>query len=712
MLKSKIVLFFCGLILIGLAFGAAGANAQSVAYRQTDLTSNIPDFANNLTPDLINPWGISFLSGQPFFIANNLSGRVTSHDATGLSVGFRSFTIPNATGTGLEHPTGIIADQNSSFGGTSFVQPFIVVTEEGSIFAWGPDSHGNFLQQATLERRRASAVYTGVAILNSAVAQPTLAVVDFNGGFIDTFLPGFTAVALPGAFIDPTLPAGFSPFGIQVIGNQVFVTYAVQDAAKRDPVPGAGNGVVSIFDLAGNFVKRFATGGALNAPSTIVKASANFGPFSNDILIANAGDGTITAFDPASGHFVGVLQDGDGFEITDAGLHGLTFRGDGFGDPNTLYFTSQVNKETQGMFGAISVGLVSAVRITVPNANINVSATITANVAAGPGNAGSPTGTVSFLDGNTLLKTVPLVNGSASVSAIFASAGTHSISAQYSGDHTFLPRREVTPMQVTGLATTSTLTVPADATPGSTILLTATVHATGGVPTGQVTFFDGGTNLGSDTLDGTGTAVIRNDTLSAGTHSLTATYAGDDKFAASTSPGVSVDIDNVDFSVKAAPSSGSVIAGQSTQFALTVTPLGGFAGTVAFSCGPITGVTCSFNPATVTPASGPANTALTVTVSPGAAQLGTPMPGQLGPLGLLFAIALFGFAMWRVRKLPSARFSPVAATAVLIFTLALAIGGCGGYSNSTPTTRRTATVNVTAQSGALSHTTTVTVTVQ
>ena len=69
MLKSKIVLFFCGLILIGLAFGAAGANAQSVAYRQTDLTSNIPDFANNLTPDLINPWG------YPFYPASHFSSR-------------------------------------------------------------------------------------------------------------------------------------------------------------------------------------------------------------------------------------------------------------------------------------------------------------------------------------------------------------------------------------------------------------------------------------------------------------------------------------------------------------------------------------------------------------------------------------------------------------------------------------------------------------
>jgi uncharacterized protein (TIGR03118 family) len=712
MLKLKMVFYLFSLFLFVFGFSAADASAQSVAYRQTDLTSSVPDLANNLTPDLLNPWGIAFLSGQPFFIVNNQSGRVTSHGATGLSVGFRSFTIPSPTGTGFEHPTGIIADQNSSFGGTSFVQPLILVTQEGSIFAWGPDSRGDIPQQATLERRRASAVYTGVTILNSAVAQPTLAVVDFNGGFVDTFLPGFTAVALPGAFIDPTLPAGYAPFGIQVIGNQVFVTYALQDAAKHDPVPGAGNGVVSIFDVAGNFVKRFATGGALNAPWGIVKASANFGPFSNDILVANAGDGTITAFDPVTGHFVGALQDGDGFEITDAGLRGLAFRSDGFGDPNTLYFTSQVNNETNGLFGAITAGLVSTIRVTVPNPNINVNATITANVAAGPGNAGSPTGTVTFLDGSTSLKPVPLVNGSASLNSFFTTAGVHSITAQYSGDRTFLPSQEVTPMQVTGFATTSSLAAPADAVPGSTIVLVVTVHSAQGVPTGQVAFLDGSTNLGNFPLSETGSAVLRINTLAAGTHSLTATYAGDEKFEGSTSPEVTVDIANPDFSVSAAPSSGSVIAGQSTQFVLTVTPTGGFAGNVAFSCGPIAGITCSFNPATVTPAGGPANTTLTVTVSPSAAQFGPHTHEQMGPLGLLFAIALFGFAMWRVRKLPSARFSPVAATAVLIFTFALAIGGCGGYGNSTPVNRRIATINVTAQSGTISHSTTVTVTVQ
>jgi uncharacterized protein (TIGR03118 family) len=130
------------------------------------------------------------------------------------------------------------------------------------------------------------------------------------------------------------------------------VTYAVQDAAKHDPVFGAGNGVVSIFDMDGNFVKRFATAGALNAPGGSTQASGNFGAFSNDILIGNVGDGTINAFDPTSGRFVGPLLDGNGVAIAAIGLNALAFRADGFGDPNTLYFTSQVNSAENGILGA------------------------------------------------------------------------------------------------------------------------------------------------------------------------------------------------------------------------------------------------------------------------------------------------------------------------------------------------------------------------
>lgn len=712
-MKHKITLYFGAFFLFGFLLAAANATAQTIAYRQTNLASNLPNIANKVTPSLVNPWGMAFLSGQPFFIADNQAGRVTSHDATGLGVAPGAFIVPDLTGTGFETPTGIVADQNSSFGSLSVVKPFILVTEQGSIFTWGPDAAGDLPQKATLVRKRVSGIFKGVAILDSLLSGPVLAVTDFHEGFIDNFLPGFAQVALSGSFTDPDLPAGYAPFGIQVVGRQVFVTYALQDASKQNPIFGAGNGIVSIFDMDGNFVRRFASGGALNAPWGVTQASANFGPFSNDILIGNVGDGTINAFDPASGRFLGSLLDGDGFALAEVGLHALAFRADGFGDQDTLYFTSQFSDESNGLFGAITAGLVSIIRISAPDATVDTSIAIRADVAAGPGNPGAPSGTVTFLDGSNRLGAAPLVNGSATFDSTFNADGIHTITAQYSGDSVFLPSTQQIPLQVSGIATMTTLVAPPTATPGSTILLTATINSAGGIPTGQVAFLDGNASLGSASLDGAGVAVLRINTLAAGAHSLTASYAGDGKFGGSTSAAVTINIASADFSLAASPANAAVIAGQSTQFMLTVTPAGGFTNGVTFSCLPVVGITCAFSPASVTLANGAANTTLTVTTSATVSRYGLLMLDGIGFWALLVALSLYSMAIWRGGRIQMARPSLLTATAVLtIVGLGLAIGGCGGYGSSTQPNRGTASVVVTAQSGAISHTTTVKVTVQ
>ena len=93
--------------------------------------------------------------------------------------------------------------------------------------------------------------------------------------------------------------------------------------------------------------------GALNAPWGVVKASANFGEFSGDLLVGNAGDGVINAFDPASGALVGKLNDGNGNTIINLDLHGMVF-GDGVaGDRNTLYIAAGLSGAGTGVFGAI-----------------------------------------------------------------------------------------------------------------------------------------------------------------------------------------------------------------------------------------------------------------------------------------------------------------------------------------------------------------------
>ena len=86
------------------------------------------------------------------------------------------------------------------------------------------------------------------------------------------------------------------PFNIQNVNGSLLVTYALQDASKHDEIAGAGFGFVDRFDLNGIFLQRLISNGALNAPWGLAIAPANFGLFSNDLLVGNFGDGHIALF--------------------------------------------------------------------------------------------------------------------------------------------------------------------------------------------------------------------------------------------------------------------------------------------------------------------------------------------------------------------------------------------------------------------------------
>jgi uncharacterized protein (TIGR03118 family) len=713
-LKRKIILRIFSLLLFGFAFAAGSATAQTVAYRRTNLTSDLPDVANHLNPLLQNPWGIALPQGPSFLIAIAGSGRVIAFSETGDVGGNGGFPTPNSAGTGTAAPMGIVSDPSSSFGNRDLARPFIIstitATVDGEIYFWAIDATGNVPSLATLEvdHSREGAVYTATAILTPAGGAPVLAVVNFHSGKVELYDTDFAEV---GSLMDPSLPAGYAPFGIQVIGNQLFVTSAVQDVAKHDPIFGAGNGIVSVFDLDGHFLRRFATADTLNTPWGIAKASANFGPFSNDILIGNIGDGTISAFDPITGDFAGQIRDGSGNLIITAGIHGLAFRSDGFGDPNTLFFTAGILNAQHGLFGAITPGLVSTTRVSAPPTHPDTPVTVTVTVSAGSGNPGTPTGLVALQDGVVPISTVTLEDGLLHFDTVLTNAGTHVIGAQYLGDAVFLPSTSTTDIDVSFIPTTLTLAAPANALPGATVELTATVVSTGGVPAGQIFFNDGNTALGSAPLDGTGVAVLRISTLAAGVHTFTATYPGDARFDVSASTPVVTTIAGKDFSVDANPPAATVTAGQSTVYNVKVTPVGGFADPVTFSCPILPGITCNFNPPTVTPNGAPASTILTVTTSAGVTRYGQTM-GMAGSGSILAGFGLIGILAWlkKTTRRPHAAFLRVAASALTVIVLALTLVSCG-YTTNGQATRGTAVIAVTAQSGALSHTTNVSVTV-
>ena len=163
--------------------------------------------------------------------------------------------------------------------------------------------------------------------------------------------------------------------------------------------------------------------------------------------------------------------------------------------------------------------------------------TFTATVTSG---GGTPTGTVTFLDGTTTLGTSTLSNGRATLSTAALGVGPHSISAMYNGSSNFSTSTSGNLSQEVNQDGTSTQ-VSSSRNPAKrnqTVTFTARVSANApgtGVPTGTVTFLDGTTQLGTVTLSG-GSASLTPSSLSTGTHAITATYSGSSNFVKSTSP--------------------------------------------------------------------------------------------------------------------------------------------------------------------------------
>jgi uncharacterized protein (TIGR03118 family) len=165
-------------------------------------------------------------------------------------------------------------------------------------------------------------------------------------------------VSIPGAFVDPKIPSGFAPFGIQAIGGSIFVSYAKQDADAEDEVAGQGRGFVDEYSTSGALITRVAQHGQLNAPWGMAMAPSDFGRFSGDLLVGNFGDGTINAYAPAgNGHFLprGTLRGADGKPLVVDGLWGIGFGNGALAGPqNVLYFAAGPGDETEGLFGSIT----------------------------------------------------------------------------------------------------------------------------------------------------------------------------------------------------------------------------------------------------------------------------------------------------------------------------------------------------------------------
>jgi len=381
-----------GLLMIS---GTSLVFAQQTGYSQTNLVANTGGVASHTDPQLSNPWGISFIPGQPFWVANNNGGTSTLYDAQGNKTQ-PTLVIPVATHNPCSQgcPTGTVANNQAGIFGNG---AFLFDTEDGIIANW--TGQGNAF--TVVDDSSSGAVYKGLALLTNIEGTFLLAA-NFNSGKIDVFDRNFNSTHLVGNLTDPNLPAGYAPHGIKVINNVILVSYAMQDAAKHDPVLGAGLGMVDAFDTEGNFHGTFASAGTLNAPWGMVATPASFGQFSNSILIGNFGDGTMNAYDTA-GHFLGQVTDSAGHVIVNPGLWDMIFGFGGTGDPGTLYFTAGGADQTSGLFAA----LVPAAAAGDPDFSLNLSSPSVTVTAGGSTTLNVGSAAVGGFNGQIALSCVP-----------------------------------------------------------------------------------------------------------------------------------------------------------------------------------------------------------------------------------------------------------------------------------------------------------------
>jgi uncharacterized protein (TIGR03118 family) len=170
-------------------------------------------------------------------------------------------------------------------------------------------------------------------------------------------------VTTSGGFKDAQVAQGYAPFGIQALGGNIFVTYAKQDAAKKDDVPQPGKGYVDEFTPDGALVARVVNSGKpnapLNAPWGLATAPAGFGNFGGFLLVGNFGNGRVSAYEQHGAKWVykGQLRVADGTPIAIDGLWAIAFgNGSAAGPASTLYFTAGPTGESHGLFGSITSG--------------------------------------------------------------------------------------------------------------------------------------------------------------------------------------------------------------------------------------------------------------------------------------------------------------------------------------------------------------------
>jgi Ca2+-binding RTX toxin-like protein len=609
---------------------AAQQHAQATGGRYKTLTFNqgpAGGAANELNPGNIDLGGSATINVNPF-MGDPAQGLVSPSSANLVNISTTIAAHELGHLSGLQHQdgfgpigTGIYSNVKPSEFNPAFPGPQNATETPLDIMA-SPDSVGTTLANAASqtqigERDAIKLAFndTGSLLKQSSLpTEPVNVIPGVSSAYVVNNLPGLTvpntllsgtrdfgqtfnvnAVAINGTLATTTqqdfyaINAPASQLTIQVIsrnntlnprpiipelevldanGNQVAYNekeFESLDSTLLDLSLTAGGtyyvGVDSFLSLTtGNyqlFMYSFATGAVQNSGDTMV------GGGGNDTIQGSSGNDFVT-FQPGSAGSA-TVNAGSGHDTVDTSPA-----------PAEKVTTTGNVTIIQPATSATATSLQSNANPSVYGQQVTFTATVTTS------GSGTPTGTVTFSDGNTVLGTQSLNQVAGNDQAMFStttlSVATHSITATYNGDPNFTTSTSSAVSQVVNAANTTT-SLSSSANPsayGQSVTFTATVAPVSpgaGTPTGTVLFYDGNTQIGSGSLNqvsGNDQATFSTSSLSVATHSITASYQTDGNFATSTSSAVSQTV-NQDATTTSLSSSVNPSAyGQSVTFTATV----------------------------------------------------------------------------------------------------------------------------------------------
>jgi uncharacterized protein (TIGR03118 family) len=347
--------------------------ASAQFYKQTNLVSDIAGMAALQDPQLKNPWGVSHSGSSPFWVSDAGTSVSTIYSVDPITGAVtKSSLVVNVPLPSGQVFNGVSTDFTVSSGTSSGGSVFMFAGLNGKIYGWNPGVPPPV--PSTQAQVGATgpffSAYTGIALGTLSGVQYLYAA-NAAAGRVDVYDPTFanvTGTTFAGKFVDPSPVAGLVPFNVANINGEIYVSYTPANPTA------VAFGVINVFDTGGTFVKRFATGSPtlpLYDPWGMVVAPADFGEFSNALLVGDfnlgngaanppaGGPGYILAFSLApgadNGTFLGMLQGTDSQPLKIDGLWSLIAgNGHSAGNASDVYFAAGINGQADGRFGGLS----------------------------------------------------------------------------------------------------------------------------------------------------------------------------------------------------------------------------------------------------------------------------------------------------------------------------------------------------------------------